>query len=341
MPVPNSVTAPPPSAEPLVGYFLLRTGFLMQGTATCDGKRYALKTDFGTMQIPVANVEFVGKTLIEIYEYKNSFVNRGNCNELLKFGEWCIKNGLKDEGVALFHQAKELAPNDVLREVIQNRLNEETAEKSEIAAVKSETRTETPAVSISVPKSVTDYFARKVQPALVQRCAAADCHGSKSEHPFRLSIPQQIQGTTTNRNLQAVLPWIDLDYPTESRLLAVLVSNHGGNKAPYSVESPQYNNTVQWIQLAAKELPVEQRRQPSDKEMPKTSPEPLIVKPDLLPQGFQDIKPLQPDSVPPVYQKTNLPVLSNSSKDETFDPLDPEIFNQRYHKAVDEKPSLR
>ncbi|MDR0869439.1 MAG: hypothetical protein LBN39_01455 [Planctomycetaceae bacterium] len=340
-PIPNSVLFPNQPAEPQTGFFLLRTGLLMQGTATSEGKRYTMKTDFGSIQIPVENVEFVGKTPQDVYEYKNGSVNHHNCNELMKFGEWCFKNGLKEQGIIIFQKAEPLAPNDAVRSVIQNRLNAETVPPE--AVKESDGSDLGTAAGLNVPKSVVDMFAKKVQPALVQRCAAADCHGSKSEQPFKISIPQQVQGTTTNRNLQATLPWLDLDYPTESKLLTAMISNHGGCKVPYSVESTQYNNTVQWIQLTAKELPVEQRAQLPRKErtVEKFSEPAVAAKTEFLPKGFQDISQssIQQPKLPNngIETEQSRPTANSQLLTVSSDPLDPAIFNDKEHPKVAKK----
>jgi hypothetical protein len=266
-------TAIPANLENTPRFYLLRTGFLTEGTATNDGKQYLLKTNFGTMSVPVANVEFVGATREDVYHYKRGTVKGNDCNDLIKLAEWCLNNKLQQQGIAEYQRALQTAPNSILADVIRKRLemlhdSETTSSNglSNIRTVLPSSSDESGDTGITrwvngIPKPIADSFAKKVQPVLVSRCAAADCHGSVSENQFKLSIPRHTLGNTTYRNLRSVLQWIDLDYPTESQLLSVLVSYHGGAKASFSVESTQYNNIVQWVRLAAKELPTEYRSQ--------------------------------------------------------------------------------
>ncbi|MDR2705895.1 MAG: hypothetical protein LBC02_08980 [Planctomycetaceae bacterium] len=266
-------TAIPANLENTSRFYLLRTGFLTEGTATNDGKQYLLKTNFGTMSVPVANVEFVGATREDVYHYKRGIINGNDCNDLIKLAEWCLNNKLQQQGIAEYQRALQTAPNSILADVIRKRLEMLNDSESVSSNGLSNIRTELASSSNEsgdigmtrwvngIPKPIVDSFAKKVQPVLVSRCAAADCHGSISENQFKLSIPSHTLGNTTYRNLRSVLQWIDLDYPTESQLLSVLVSYHGGTKAPFSVESTQYNNIVQWVRLAAKELPTEYRSQ--------------------------------------------------------------------------------
>jgi hypothetical protein len=262
----------PTDLETTPRFYLLRTGFLTEGTATNDGKQYLLKTNFGTMSVPVTNVEFVGVTREDIYHYKRRTVKVNDCNELIKLAEWCFNNKLMQQGIAEYQRALQIAPNSVLADVIRKRL-ETLQDSPTVSSGLSGVRTMSASSSDEsgnseihrwvngIPKSIVDSFAKKVQPVLVSRCAASDCHGSVSENQFKLGIPSHTLGNTTYRNLRSTLQWIDFDYPTESQLLSVLVSYHGGTKAAFSVESTQYNNIVQWVRLTAKELPTEYRSQ--------------------------------------------------------------------------------
>ncbi|MDR1962837.1 MAG: hypothetical protein LBQ50_03560 [Planctomycetaceae bacterium] len=363
-----------PAGSEGVRFYLLRTGFLTEGTATNNGKQYILKTNFGTMYVPVANVEFVGETREDVYRYKKGFVNDGNCNELMKFAEWCFSNKLPQQGIAEYQQALKTAPNAVLADVIQKRLEmlQDSESASEISATSSNISEKSEDAGAGrwmngIPKPIVDSFTKKVQPVLVSRCAATDCHGSASENPFKLGIPSHTLGNTTYRNLRSVIQWIDLDYPTESPLLSPLVTYHGGTKAAFSVESAQYNNIVQWVRLTAKELPNEYRSQLADQKngsqsapnQSASSSKKIVLPPALrnaiiadspieepdknvqkeIPATFLtsansvSVSP-QPNRMPPPNDSpTRLDIPDSVLPDSIKDPFDPKIFNARYHGA--------
>jgi hypothetical protein len=330
-------------------FYLLRTGFLTEGTATNDGKQYLLKTNFGTMSIPVANVEFVGATREDVYHYKKGYVNDRDCNELIKLAEWCFNNKLTQQGIAEYQRALQAAPNSVLADVIRKRLEtlqDPTSEPTGLSGVRTEfsqssSSEESDNTGISrlmneIPKPIVNSFAKKVQPVLVSRCAAADCHGSSSENQFKLSIPSHTHGNTTYRNLRSVLQWIDLDYPTESQLLSVLVAYHGGTKAAFSVESAQYNNIVQWVRLAAKELPNEYRSPSANQKKNNNNSttnsdekkDAVPSKSDILPPTLRNAMIVdQPNLSLQNLPLRDLPPTTNSVKD----PFDPHIFNNQHH----------
>ena len=329
----------------------------MEGTATNEGKNYAIKTDFGTIHVPITNVEYVGQDKFDIYRYKKSFVDGANCNDLMKFAEWCLGLGLEKEGIEEYERALKVAPNSALSDVIRDRLKtiaerKETEDDSgnpplmgSAAPERGRNESELNRWIAGVPKPVVDHYVKKVQPVLLSGCAAADCHGTNSSNKFQMAKPRQTLGATTYGNLQAVLPWINLDYPTDSPLLKAMVTYHGGTKPLHSVESRQYINVIQWIQLAAKELPIEyhqqyhQRlrepegnREPEKMKLATDSGTPLLPKnTTLLPPGFHDLIATGQEMNASV---ATVKVPSDKEKVEEKlpeDPFDPEVFNARYH----------
>ncbi|GHT19228.1 hypothetical protein FACS1894189_7920 [Planctomycetales bacterium] len=349
--------------EESMNFYLLRTGYLLEGTASSNGKTYLLKSNFGTMQVPVNNVEYVGKTKQDIYQYKRSCVDPANCNALIKLAEWCLGNGLREEGIAEYQRAGQAVNNAannaagnavnnaVLADVIRQRLmslqggEEQEDRNKEIRNKNKEISQE--AVKVQIPKPVLESFTRKVQPILAAHCAAADCHGSNSPQQFKIEIPREALGSTTYRNFQSVIKWIDLDYPTESALLSKLISYHGTAKASFSVESNQYNNVVQWIQLTAKELPLEDRDRLVVKREPvspqanesKTAAQ-VPLQTDFLPKSFRNAllgKPPKSERYSERYSAIvpSPPVTPPKKTALPADPLDPDFFNTRYHGVAD------
>jgi hypothetical protein len=305
-------------------FYLLRTGFLTEGTITNDGKQYLLKTNFGTMSVPIDNVEFAGATREDVYQYKKGLTNDRDCNKLIKLAEWCFNNKLPQQGIAEYQRALRAAPNTILADVIQKRLEtlqNSTSESTGVSGVRvtlpqsseESDNTEMNRWMNGISKPIVDIFAKKVQPVLVSRCAAADCHGSNSENQFKLGIPSHTLGNTTYRNLRLVLQWVDLDYPMESQLLSVLVSYHGGTKAAFSVESVQYNNIVQWVQLAAKELPNEFHTQSTQNKSK------LLLKEDVLPPALRDAI-LRETSTPHSENPDSVPIKTNQAIPPNYSP---------------------
>ncbi len=340
-------------------FLLLKTGFLVEGVATNEGKDYTVKMEFGSIQIPATKVEYIGRNRHEIYLYRRNLVSGGSCQDVMKFAEWCLTNGLPQEGIEEYQRAKSLAPNETLSSFIQRRIelaqHPETENvdmgnnpfispyASQPKAERAETDAEIGRWMSGMPRTIVDSFSRKIQPTLSSRCAATDCHGSASDNQFRISIPRHQNGSTTYRNLQAALQWVDPANPTGSPLLAAMVTYHGGTKPPFDVESNQYNATVDWIQTTIKELPSEYAGQlytakplkqiaatptpsPDPKPRERTTPESktFFADKNQQPVELQMTRLTVPTPQSAAPQK---PVAASTPGD----PLDPALFNARFH----------
>jgi len=325
-------------------FFLLKTGLLVDATVTTGEDFVKLKSQYGTMHVPKENIEFAGETREEVYRYKKSLIAPNSCTQELNFAEWCLNNGFHDEALAEFQVSLLTAPNDNLKNYIQRRIEQvrhntvqnDTIQNNTVQngfvqngsvqngtaagyintatdddAVDSDTVNSDTANSFDnwangVPKSVFDTFAKKVHPILVQRCASAACHGSNSSQKFKIAVPRQPGGKTTRNNLRATVQFINPDNPGASPILSALVAQHAGKRALFSVESEQYNNVIDWFQLAAKELPPEWQNEMIAQNAVKSAPPPAdsvkpAVKPTVSPPDVQ-AETVKVDTLPKQFQ---------------------------------------
>ena len=301
------------------GFYLLRTGSIVEGTAALDGRHYIVQTQFGTMNVPIQSVAFVGKSRLDVYQYVRSGIDPASFNALVRFAEWCISNGFVEEGIAEYQRAGQVAPNAVFAGIVQQRLDTlrqmDTIDATQELPISQRDIPAGPSAEIPVSRQTFESFVRQVQPILVNRCIAADCHGPHSERQFKLGIPQERMGSTARRNLQAVLPYIDRDYPMESPILWALVTPHGGARAALTTESSLYVQAAQWVQQISGELPSERRTERT------SSADPIRVA--ELPEQFRRAIP-QTERLEP----------SERVQQRVFDPLDPDAFNERYHRQA-------
>jgi len=289
--------------EENIGFYLLRTGTILEGAATFNGTHYVVQTQFGTMNVPVQNVEFVGTTGADVYLHKRGSVEPTDYNALVRLAEWCISNGYREEGIAEYQRAEQVAPNAMFVGIVQQRLQTlrqiGTAEPDQALPAPQTV----PLLEIPVSRVAFESFVRRVQPVLVNRCVAAECHGPHGERQFKLGVPQDSMGSTARRNLQAVLSYIDRDFPQESPILIALAMPHGGTRGTLAVDSMPYLQTAQWIQQVSRELPPVLRT-----ESARVSELPELLR-RAIPQAESRTTP-------------------------EADPLDPKIFNDRYHRGV-------
>ena len=284
--VPIPVTKPPQQWEPPtqeitsekpIGALLLKTGFMYLGEAILVDKNvYHVIGARGKPKIPAYKVEYAGVDRHDIYQYKRSRPETASYSGAYALAKWCMANGMHDEAIAEFQNCKSyaqypqmikqldkeiLAAEDVKRnaqrraiaenavvEMITNRVPADTSEES------FDLRT----WRLAVDPAVLEKFSKDVQPQLLRRCAAADCHGSNSVQEFRLTQPLQKYSTAeaTLRNLKAAFDQIDFQQPANSPLLIYPQKDHGGTKAIYTRSTRnQLTPIFQWVQLVPNTMP--------------------------------------------------------------------------------------
>ena len=346
-PLPSAVSSSPsgqPQGNGQPDFLLLRTGFLLEGIATLDGKHYSVKTEFGGVQIPVANVEFIGRSRHEVYLVRRNLVDGNNCQELMRFAEWCSNNGLIDEAVEEYARARQVVPNSsldstILRQIefLQQQIedpNETTPTTSSRTGLSTAGAADSDGADFNrlvsgMPKSIADTFQKKVQPTLTNRCAATDCHGSSSNNGFKVGIPRQPNGVTMYQNLQSSLRWIDPANPSASPLLTAMVTPHGNGKQLFNVESKQYIETVQWIQATLKDLPPEYTDRLSLLTKNETPTVQRSSPPEVPSTFFTDAD--QVTVVPTLPPSPSSPTPPETKVAAAIDSLDPALFNTRFH----------
>jgi len=118
-----------------------------------------------------------------------------------------------------------------------------------------------------MPPGAVETFTQVVQPLLMNHCTSSGCHGPQSEthfHLMRTPLNQPAGRRLTQRNLQAVLEYVDYNAPSSSRLLAVVSGPHGPVRAGTFTDrqAGQYKRIADWVNLVT--------RQPAGAELPPT-----------------------------------------------------------------------
>jgi hypothetical protein len=180
-------------------------------------------------------------------------------------------------------------------------------------------------MSRALPAGTLERFTAAIQPMLVNRCGANNCHGSAEDTGFRL-LRLSLGGSATRRytlrNLHATLRHVDREAPDESVLLSMATRPHGSaTAAPLPAQdSSQATLLRTWVQLAARS------RTPS---LPAK-----IAAGDGRPLQSMPASPSEPPrSNPPASVRNSSDSEPVESTSVARDPFDPEIFNRRYGPA--------
>jgi hypothetical protein len=259
-------------------YYLLKTNYIIEGKAKFDGKTYDIKTSYGSVRIPQQNVAFIGKSRLEIYNYRKTQFNPSSTTELMQFASWCAMHNFLTEAVAEYENALRVAEDNVTANIIKQRISSITGTNNPNPNNPNKSANDhniiNPAVNweginsssdqIKAAKNLTDNFRRHVQPILMKNCAVADCHSSAGDRVGNIAARKFILVPATSgefvnfsrENLNTCLLYVDLEYPMRSNLLNFIIVPHSRYTPPFNVESDEYNKITAWIQLAAKNIPL-------------------------------------------------------------------------------------
>jgi hypothetical protein len=171
---------------------------------------------------------------------------------------------------------------------------------------------------VDVTAETAIAFTTKVQPILMNTCA--NCHANGSGGKFILErVSEGGQKVATQRNLAAVLNFIDMDRPTISPLLTKAVSPHGATTPPIKDRSAKpFVALKDWLDLTIAKNPQLKEYHAAKKGVPAKSTE-------------------QPKTTFGTHQSSAAPaqranVVAVQQPQAAFDDeFDPRIFNDSYH----------
>lgn len=257
-----------PSLGAKEGVLLLRNGNVVTGKILNSGDVYQVERPGGRMSVPAVLVRHEARTLVEVYnKLREGARERGVAEAHLSLARWCITNHLLGEAKRELEDALVLEPEytaarDMLRRVEKLQADSEY----DAANVRKPAETVLPAAYMrddaeslaGLDTETVREFSRRIQPILMNNCAATGCHHAESQTGFRLQRVASGISTTRNsteRNLAEVLEQIDIESPGKSPLLAVARKNHGriGRTAftgPYGQK--QLAELTGWVEHAAR-----------------------------------------------------------------------------------------
>jgi hypothetical protein len=259
------------SPVPIEGILVMRTGAVVAGKIIRSGNSYEVKGPYGQMQVPAELVKLRCADIHEAYtKLRETAKSRHSANAQTTLARWCLTHQLDDEARQELHEALLLEPD---REDTKRLLRDaEDAIKAhqKNAAAREPVSTARPAR----PASATDdqmvtlgglsreqalQFTRRIQPLLVNSCAAAGCHSRNSQTGFRLqnvSPGRNANRNATERNLAQILERVDVKKPKTSLLLTTPRRKHGRNGRPLFAGQrgdEQFAELEKWVTAVARD----------------------------------------------------------------------------------------
>lgn len=337
-----------PVLTPQAGLLLLRNGNIIQGEVTRAGDYYIVTLGAsGEVRLSARDVDSVCVDLEDAYHYKQAMIVGKSAVPHLDLAEWCLRNGLVPQAGEQLLAAMRKEPSHGRIAAVERKLKlamdapaHKSARQPDSAATASAEQLDKTIQSL--PLGTVEKFAAVVQPILLNRCATGGCHGQTARSDFRLLRPPAGQGPSkrfTQRNLYAVLQYLDPDNPAESPLLKLPQRRHGATQGAVFDKRTQHqlDDLVAWTKLAlavpapappatiasSQALLSQPKASGEVKRASAESPIESADQPDETGSGA----PPQPFSPP----KDAAP-LPREGAFTPRDPFDPEIFNRQFSK---------
>lgn len=325
---------PSPAADlpltPRQGLLLLRNGNVLEGEITQAGDYYVVtlgKT--GEIRLAAKEVEAVVASLDEAYDLRRLGLFGGGAGPHLDLAQWCLRNGLHARCAEQLVLAVGKEPENPRIADVERRLNLATTARPPAQpkrpAQPTAARTDDLEKAMrALPKASIEKFAAVVQPVLLNRCGANQCHGPNSKAEFHLLKPPTGQAATqrfTQRNLYSALQYLDPANPDESPLLVLPSKRHGTSlTAVFDKHTQkQFDELKAWARMTI------------------VAPQPAV--PATIAAGDQATL-SQPASAgesaathaprPSLAAPSATPPASSGDHFVPRDPFDPEIFNRRF-----------
>lgn len=334
---------------------LLRNGEVFQGQIQTNGAEVRILLSHGEVRFRASDVEYTAATVRELYLRRQTTLLPGDARERLRLAQWCIRQGLFEDAAAEIEAARVIDPRNPAVDLMARRLElgrqPLAAARAPVAVTRSSTGLEElDRLVRGLPEKSVEAFTQRVQPTIMNTCATPACHGAQSDSKLQLLRAgggRPASRRLTQRNLQALLPWVDQQDPAASQLLKYASTVHAAGKAPpMARESTQYRRLVEWVYQMAH----------AEDRLPAASPDAEhLAEPGKVPpatgrevrlaggtepvdagkvhrQGVVHAAWPSEGSAQPSQSAASAAAAPDDKAPAGSDPFDPEIFNRRYLK---------
>lgn len=343
---------------PQEGVVLLRNGEVLAGKFTTAGDYCFVAQGTGEIRLRASDVELFAHDIDDGYRQKRERIDPRDVRQTLELALWCIRNELYGYAAREIRQALAADPDDPRIALVERRLELARTRPAEVAVeleassyrVSNE---ELDRMVRGMPGRSVEMFTTTIQPLLMNYCATAGCHGPSSStfSLDRLPAGRNLSRRLTQRNLHAVLAWVDVTSPLDSRLLLAPIAPHGTARTAIftSRDLRQYQQLVNWVQgLQSAELPSgdplpQSTARPAEASRPTPPPLPspgAAVVPTAFLESLESpqegLGAAREGAVEAASEQDAEPRLRRIQRGapvdtyEPVDPFDPELFNRRY-----------
>jgi len=329
------------SLSPQAGILALRNGQIIEGDIIRAGDYYVVsRGETSELRLKADEVELFCGSLVEAYEFKAQHVSDFSAKSHLDLAKWCLRHSLHEKCSEQLVAAQRLDPKNAQVAELETRLKLALeAPPPPVAARPSSlvAPDELEKTLQSLPKASVEKFGAVVQPILLNRCGANQCHGPNAKSEFRLLRPppgQIVSRRFTQRNLYAALRFVDRANPDNSPLVNLPQQRHGNSLAAVFDKhtAGQLAELVTWARLTGGGAAASPARAPATiAPVEATLSQPAATSSSDAASTSPDAPQSGASKVPPTADRQASPTVKVANQQTFRDRFDPEIFNRHYH----------
>ncbi|QDV26894.1 hypothetical protein [Aureliella helgolandensis] len=240
------------------GVLLLKTPknleSVVSGQLSLKGDTYeVVAAEDSRVWIPRDRVLFVGRDILDAYEFKRNGIVSWSVGDHYQLTRWCLINQLLEQATEHYTEVAKLAPGHRRVSQLSVELQKKLLEDGEfrdylglpplIAASSNQFAPQpVPGESViaasgsdvaPIRPEVSLWFSQKVQPILINRCSQSGCHGSASHNGLRLLEPYaKSYARLSTANLLSVRNYLGTDANSAAPLVSYAINAHGQQRAP-------------------------------------------------------------------------------------------------------------
>ncbi len=282
----------PGSADKRV--LLLRTGRVLEGRIREISTGWLVSQPNGHIVIPADQVRFEAPGLEDVYLRLRLEMRDPTPGTHLRLADWCLSQKLFPEAMRELRDSLKLDPSNETARIMLDRIEQDVRRQMQPV----EEAPTGPASSVGVLRigaqrsgddipearslaglstTTAEDFVTRIQPLLANKCGNARCHGPVAKNDFRLERAAGRSRLRVERNLAAVLKFVDPHMPLGSRLLMPIDRSHGGRLVfSGSSGAEQAEILRDWVLAAAAELRGTSRS-PLKSQFAETAGEPRLI----------------------------------------------------------------
>ncbi len=287
-------TEPPRTGQVLI----LDNERTVEGSIERVGSDYRVHRAGGETWVPEGKVLRLCADMEDAYRFLHGRANLRDADELLRLARWCHGHGLPSHALECVSAAVQVNPNHVEAKRLLSGLQRIAATTPAPPGAHAEMPEPT-----AVPELNTEAraaFVNKVQPILMNACAS--CHAGNRGGAFKLV--RGYEATSASRlsvqqNLAAVLAQVNLQQPTESKLLLKAVTAHDpqSREAPLNQKQMAAFHTLEdWVQTTLASNP--HLREHATASAPAPTPPKPVPPPPAATGNFATGRPTPPQTTP-------------------------------------------